>query len=84
MYADTIASTVNLGVCIGGCIISAKMGEAELSKKFLEHLDIGGLMVTIVTLFKDERYILKVKDDFIKEIINEDFQKRLTEIEKEI
>lgn len=81
MYADAIASTVNLATCIGGGIISAKLGDPELSKDFFSHLDIGGLMVTIAVLFKDEKYILKVKDDFIKEAITSDFKKRLEEID---
>lgn len=81
MYADAIASTVNLATCIGGGLISIKLGDPELSKEFFSHLDIGGLMVTIVTLFKDERFILKVKDDFIKEAIATDFKKRIEEID---
>lgn len=84
MYANSIASTINLGVCIGGGVISAKTGDPELSKEFLSHLDIGGLMVTIVTLFNDGKYILKVKDDYIKESINSDFQQRLEQAEFEI
>lgn len=84
MYANTIASTINLGVCIGGGIISAKIGDPELSKEFFSHLDIGGLMVTIATLFKDGKYILKVKDDFIKEAIDRDFCIRLEQIESEL
>ena len=82
MYSNLIASTINLAVCIGGGIISAKAGNAELSKEFWSHLDVGGAIVTIATLFKDGRYISKVKDDFIKKAINGDFKKRMEEIEK--
>ena len=82
MYSNAIASTVNLAVCIGGGVISANAGNAELSKEFFSHLDIGGLMVTLFSLFHDGTYILKVKDDFIKSTINTDFDRRMIEIEQ--
>ena len=82
MCSNAIASTVNLAVCAGGGAISAKLGQPKLSKEFLSHLDIGGLMITIYSLFHDGMYILKVKDDFIKSTINEDFEKRFAEIKR--
>ena len=39
-------------------------------------------MVTIYSLFHDGMYILKVKDDFIKSTINDDFEKRFAEIKR--
>ena len=84
VYANSIASTINLGACIGGGIISAKIGDPELSKEFFSRLDIGGLMVTIFTLLRDGKYILKVKDDYIRAAMNDEFRHRLEQIECEL
>lgn len=83
MYSNLIASSVNLAVCVGGGV-ACSTSNLDLSKKLLSHTDIGGLMVTICTLFKDSKFILKVKDDFIKETINNDFNQKLAAIEKEL
>ena len=83
MYSNLIASTVNLAACVGGGVVCST-SNPELSKKLLSHTDIGGLMVTLSMLFKDSKFILKVKDDFIKETINSDFYQKLTAIEKEM
>lgn len=49
--------------------------------KSLENLDVGGAIVTIYHLFKDIRFITKLKKDFIAKAIDEDFQKKLTELD---
>ena len=84
MYSNAIASTVNLAVCVAGGAISSTTGNASLSKEFFSHLDVGGFMVTLYSLFHDGRYILKVKDDFIKATINTDFESKLKDIERGI
>lgn len=43
-------------------------------------LDIGGILVTISHLFLDVRFMTKVKKEFVENIINEDFERRLNEI----
>lgn len=81
MYANAIASTINLGVCVGGGIVAYLEEETELATEFFEHIDLGGLIVTLTHLFKDGKYIAKVKNDFIKATIEQDFQEKLKAIE---
>lgn len=47
-------------------------------------LDIGGMLVTLSHLLLDTRFILKVKDEFIQQSINSDFEERLNKIDTEI
>lgn len=84
MYSNIIASTVNLGVCVGGGALACYLDDPGLAKKLFSHTDVGGFMVTIATVFKDTKFILKVKDDFIKASINKDFDEKLQRIQQEL
>lgn len=80
MYSNLIASTTNLLVCGGGTVISTITENPELAKGFLQHIDIGGYIVTIRHLFTDKRFIAKVKKEFIAQAIQTNFEERLAEL----
>ena len=44
-------------------------------------LDIGGLIVTISRLFSDVRFITKVKDEFIKNAIDDNLKEQLADLD---
>ena len=79
MYSNLLASTINLVVCTGGAAISTLGENPELAKEFLEHLDIGGYLVTIRHLITDGVFISKIKKEFIAQALQEDFEKKLCE-----
>lgn len=77
MYSNLIASIANLVICSGGAVISAIIGNSEMITPFLEHLDIGGYLVTIRHLLKDGTFITKVKKEFIARAIQSDFEEKI-------
>ncbi|MBR3150116.1 MAG: hypothetical protein IKF64_08095 [Eubacterium sp.] len=68
LYSNLIASSSNI-------VVTAITKNAEL-------LDVGGLIVTIIRLFKDIRFITKVKKDFIESKLDMQFQGIVDETEK--
>ncbi len=60
LYSNLIASTSNIIV--------------RTIKKDNKLLDIGGMLVTIVRLISDVRFICKVKDDFVESKLDEHFE----------
>ena len=72
LVSNMVASCAN--------IIYVALGSLNANET-LSKLDIGGIIVTIRHLFSDPLIISKIKDEFIKSTLNEDFQKRLSEIE---
>lgn len=68
LYSNTIASTSNV-------IVSC------LTKKF-ELLDVGGLIVTIIRLFSDIRFIAKIKQEFIDAELYKDIEGTVKEIDQ--
>ena len=68
LYSNTIASTSNV-------IVSC------LTKKF-ELLDVGGLIVTIIRLFSDIRFIAKIKQEFIDAELYKDIEGTVREIDQ--
>lgn len=80
MYSNLIASTTNLIVCGGGAAISTFAENPALAKDFLQHLDIGGYLVTIRHLFTDNIFIAKVKKEFIEQAIQSDFEQKLNDL----
>ncbi len=83
LYSNVIASLTNVLVCGGGALLASAAENAELSKKFLEHLDIGGYLVTIRHLYTDGRFIAKVKKEFIRQALDENFDKKLIELQEQ-
>lgn len=67
LYSNLIASSSNAIVA--------------LLTKDLERLDVGGLLVTITRLFKDVRFIAKVKQDFIQSQFDIQFKGLADEID---
>lgn len=47
-------------------------------------LDVGGIVESTYRLIANAHFILKVKDEYIKAVINEDFQKRIDEVTNSI
>lgn len=65
LISNVIASASNI-IAVGIATGVGVAGEnPETVKKALKYLDIGGLLVTITHLFKDLRFIAKVKEEFI-------------------
>lgn len=81
LYSNLIASSLNVAICVGGGIAAQTLApESRAGKKLLSHTDVGGYFVTMCHLFKDGRYILKVKNDFILACAQEDFEKEVEKI----
>lgn len=81
LTSNAVASCANIvyvGVVAG---VSAYSGNSAGLYQALSKLDVGGILVTVRHLLSDTRIIVKIKDDFIKSTINEDFQRRLAEVE---
>lgn len=49
-----------------------------------KNLDLGSLLNTITHLFSDVRFILKIKQEFIENIINEQFEEELKKLDIQI
>lgn len=47
-----------------------------------KHLDIGTLLATTSHLFRDSRFILKIKDEFIQNAIDVELQEQLDELDR--
>jgi hypothetical protein len=45
-------------------------------------LDIGGLLITITRLFSDTRFILRIKQEFIEQQLDRDFQSAMSDLEQ--
>lgn len=62
-YANLISSSSN----IIAVAVASKFKMAAVSKKgAVNYLDIGGIMVTIVDLFRDVKFVSKVKEEFLR------------------
>lgn len=82
LISNVIASTSNL-VAVGIAAGVGAVGEkTEMVKKALKYLDVGGLLVTIIHLFKDLRFIAKVKEEFINNAIESDLLDELDNLDK--
>ena len=68
MYSNCIASTSN--------IISVYI------TKNPKRLDIGGLLVTVVRMFSDVRFITKLQDEFISKELDKGLNEELEELDK--
>lgn len=80
LYSLCMATSANT-LIIGATEYAAfKSGNVALAKKALEKIDLGGYLSSIIHLFMDERFILKMKKDFCAQIIESDFQKQLQEL----
>ncbi len=65
LISNVIASSSNL-IAVGiGAGVGASGQNPEAVKQSLKYLDLGGLLVTIVHLLSDLRFITKVKEEFI-------------------
>lgn len=82
LISNVIASASNI-IAVG---IAAGIGVAaenpEAVKKSLKYLDIGGILVTIVHLFTDLRFIAKVKEEFIESKIDAGLIEELNKLDK--
>lgn len=81
LYSNIIASSSNAVAVAIGTVIGIVSENPEIVKKSVKALDLGGIIVTICHLFADEKFILKIKKEFIDNIENEQFKKQLQEIE---
>ena len=73
IISESIASTVNAGIGFA----AAYTGNEDLARK----VDIGGYISTVFHLFSDIRFITKIKKDFISKSIEENYQKKLKQIQ---
>ena len=67
--------------CGGIEIAAAVTDNTELAKEALGKLDIGGYLSTIIHLFKDIRFISKIKKDFIAKSIEENYKEKLAQLQ---
>ena len=82
LISNAVASCANViyvGIASG---ISTYTGNAEGVNDALSKLDVGGILVTLKHLFSDGRVITKIHNDFIHQIIMDDFNAKLEAIEK--
>lgn len=83
LISNTVASSANIiytGIVAG---VSAYAGDAASAYAALSKLDVGGILITLKHLLSDGRVIAKIKDDFIQNAINSDFEAKLAAIEAE-
>lgn len=66
MYSNTIASMSNVIAVAMGSVIGNLAGQAEITKKSLNYLDIGGLIVTIYRIATDKKFISEVEREFLE------------------
>ena len=81
LISNAVASSANIiytGVTAG---VSAYAGDAAGAYEALSKLDVGGILVTVKHLLSDGRVIAKIKNDFIQQAINSDFEAKLAAIE---
>lgn len=81
LISNTVASCANVvyaGIATG---VSAYTGNTAGIYDALSKLDVGGILVTLRHLLSDGRVILKIKNDFIQQTINSDFEEKLAAIE---
>ena len=64
------------------CIASVSNVIATVITKDLRKLDVGGLIVTVIRLFSDIRFITRVKEEFIESQLDIHFNGIMDEIEK--
>ena len=71
LYSNTIASASNILAVAIMEGIGAATGNADLMKKGISYLDIGGFLVTLYRLVTDIPFILRIKKEFLeKEFYN--------------
>ncbi len=81
LISNAVASSANIvytGILTG---VSAYAGNVDGVYNALSKLDVGGILVTLKHLLADGRIITKIKNDFIIQAINSDFETKLLEIE---
>ena len=64
-YSNVIASTSNVIAVAVGSAIGAATNNPDLIQKSLRKADIGGLIVTLLRLINDKKFIAEVKQEFI-------------------
>lgn len=64
-YSNVIASVSNVMAVAIGSAIGAATDNPDLVKKSVSKLDIGGLVVTLIRLINDKKFIDQVKQEFI-------------------
>jgi hypothetical protein len=70
-YSNVIASASNLIAVATVAAIGLKAVDADLVKKSMKYLDIGGLLVTLYRIVTDYQFIRKIKQEFLeKEFYN--------------
>ena len=77
MISNTIATTSNILVTGIAAGVGASTGNAKAVDFARENFDLGGLIVTILTLFKDVRFITKIKKEFIEKALDREFNEKL-------
>lgn len=82
LISNTVASSANIiyvGIAAGA---SGYTGNTAGVYEALSKLDVGGILITLKHLFTDGRVIAKIKDDFIKNAITEEFNNKMKAIEE--
>lgn len=64
-YSNTIASVSNIIAVALAAGIGAATDNASMTKKSLNYLDVGGIMVTVYRLVNDSNFIKQVKQEFL-------------------
>ena len=82
LISNTVASSANILYTGIATALDCASGNGKGVYDSLKKLDVGGILVTLVHLISDKRIIAKIKDDFIKETLQNDFDKYLSEIEE--
>lgn len=83
LISNCVASAANIIYTGIGVASSVYTENPEGVTEALNKLDIGGILVTLKHLICDSKVILKIKDDFIVQAINSDFEAKMLEIEKD-
>lgn len=81
LISNAVASAANI-IYVGiAASLSVSSGDAKGTYDALSKLDVGGILITLKHLLTDTKVITKIKKDFITQCINDDFEKKLAEIE---
>lgn len=77
LISNVIASTSNLIIVGIGAGLGISNGNPDQIKKSLRYLDAGGLIVTIAHLFKDIRFITKLREEYINSKLDALLQEKM-------
>ena len=82
LISETIAVSSNIIACSIAAAIGAATENPDMIKKAGENVDLGGIISTILHLFTDGRFIIKLKKEFIEKALERDFEEKLKSLDE--